>query len=319
MDGPAAVEPREAANESAGAGVIMVSRQMRELWAASPAMPEIPPVGDLPSVRRLRDLRTIERYPTLAGVAAEKVTCDGVNAIWYRPLHARPGRAILYIHGGAFIWSSAEGHCGVISRAAAACGVDALALDYGLAPEHPFPGPVDEAVRLYKWMLEAGYAPADLSMIGDSAGGGLVLSAMLALRAEGVPLPACGVIASAYADLTNSGESIDWVTMDPCVTREGLDACREAYLQGRDATDPLASPVFANLAGFPPLLVQVGSRERLLSDSLRVAAKADADGVEVKLEVYDGCVHLWHWWAPDAPETEAAMKSIGEFVRLHGR
>lgn len=297
----------------------MVSQQMRDLWAACPAMPEIPPAEELPAERRARDLRTIERYPILAGVAAEKVSCDGVKAIWYRPPDASPGRAVLYIHGGAFVWSSAEGHCGVISRVAAACGAGALALDYGLAPEHPFPGPVDEAVRLYRWMLESGYAPAAISVIGDSAGGGLVLSAMLALRSQGVPLPACGVISSAYADLTNSGESIDWVTMDPCVTREALEACREAYLQGRDPADPLASPVFANLAGLPPLLIQVGSRERLLSDSLRVAAKADADGVEVKLEVYDGCVHLWHWWAPDAPETAAAVKSISEFVRRHGR
>lgn len=295
----------------------MVSKQMRDLWATSPAMPEIPPVEDLPAERQARDRRTKAAFPILSGVEAERVTCDGVAAVWYRPSDARPGRALLYIHGGAFIWSSAEAHCGMISRVAAACGAETLALDYGLAPEHPFPGPLNEAVRLYKWMLGAGYAPESVAMVGDSAGGGLVLSAMLVLRAEGVPSPACGVIASAYADLTNSGESIDWVTMDPCVTRQGLDACREAYLQGHDASDQLASPVFADFGGFPPLLIQVGSRERLLSDSLRVAARADADGVAVTLEVYDGCVHLWHWWAPDAEETHRALGRIGEFVSAH--
>jgi acetyl esterase/lipase len=280
-------------------------------------MPAIPATEAPPAERRARDERTAARFPTVAGVATESVTCDGVAAVWYRPANARPGQALLYIHGGAFIWSSAEGHCGVISRVAAGCGVDALALDYGLAPEHPFPGPVDEAVRLYRWMLDAGYAPEAVAIVGDSAGGGLVLSTMLALRAAGVPPPACGVLTSAYADLTNSGESIDWVTRDPCVTREGLQACSEAYLQGHDPSDPLASPVFADFRGFPPLLVQVGSRERLLSDSLRVAARADADGVAVKLEVYDGCVHLWHWWAPDAPETAAAVESIAHFVHEH--
>jgi len=297
----------------------VVSKQMRDLWAASPVMPAIPPVEDLPAERNARDRRTIAAFPILDGVAAERVTCDGVAAVWYTPADAQKGRVLLYIHGGAFIWSSAEGHCGVISRVAAACCAKTLALDYGLAPENPFPGPLNEAVRLYKWMLDAGHAPGSVAMVGDSAGGGLVLSAMMRLRAEGVPLPACGVIASAYADLTNSGESIDWVTMDPCVTREGLEACREAYLQGHDAFDPFASPVFGDFEGFPPLLIQVGSRERLLSDSLRVAAKADANGVAVTLEVYDGCVHLWHWWAPHAPETHKAVGRIAEFVSVHAR
>lgn len=297
----------------------MVSKEMRDFWAICPAMPDIPPVTSLPAERQARDERTMQRYPVLAGVTPEEVRCNEVSAIWYRPDNARPDHAILYIHGGAFIWSSAAGHCGVISRVAAECRMDTLALDYGLAPEHAFPGPVEEGVRLYKWMLSSGYKPGAISLIGDSAGGGLVLSVLLVLKAEGLPLPACGVIASAYADLTNAGESIDWITKDPCVTREGLDACRDQYLQGHDAADPLASPIFGDFTGFPPLLVQVGSRERLLSDSLRVAAKADAAGVDVRLEVYDGCVHLWHWWVPDAPETATAMKSVGDFLSEHTR
>jgi epsilon-lactone hydrolase len=295
----------------------MVSRQMLDFWAVSPGMPEIPPIQDLPAARKQGNARMMATYPILPGVKTEAVICDGVSAVWYRPPTTKANRAILYIHGGAFIWGSGESHCGVISRVAAECGCDALALDYGLAPEHPFPGPVHEGVRLYKWMLSAGYHPDSISLVGDSAGGGLVLSVIVALKAEGVALPACAAIASAYADLTNTGETIDWVTKDPCVTREGLDACRAQYLQGHDPKDPLASPIFADLTGFPPVLVQVGSRERLMSDSTRFAAKADAAGVDVTLEVYDGCVHLWHWWVPDAPETAATIKSIGAFVALH--
>jgi epsilon-lactone hydrolase len=283
----------------------------------SPVMPGRIPVEDLAAARQAGVDRSKARYPVLSGVAMEKVTCDGVDAVWYRPPNAQPDRVILYVHGGAFMWSSAEGHCGVISRVAAQSRCDTLALDYKVAPFSPFPGQIEEGVALYMWILWAGISPGKIALVGDSCGGGLVLSIISALKREGVPLPACATISSAYADLTNRGESIDWVTMDPCVTREGLEICVDEYLQGHDPADPLASPLLADLADFPPLLIQAGSRERLLSDSTRLAAKADAAGVEVKLEIYDGCVHLWHWWVPDAPEAAAAIQSIGEFVLTH--
>jgi epsilon-lactone hydrolase len=298
----------------------MTSLQMLQFLNICPRMPKIPTREDLPARRALSAARTKEAYPPVPGVAMERVTCDGVAADWFRVADGRrSGPVVLYIHGGAFIWSSPEGHAGLISRLAVEANCDVLALDYGLAPEHAFPHQVHEGVSLYKWLLDAGHDARDIAVVGDSAGGGLVLSVMLVLRDAGVPLPACAALASALTDLTLSGESIDWVTTDPCVTREGLEACREQYLQGADPGAPLASPLLADLAGFPPLLIQVGSREQLLSDSTRLAARADAAGVPVKLEVYDGCVHLWHWWVPEAPEAAAAVESIAEWVATHTR
>jgi epsilon-lactone hydrolase len=297
----------------------MPSRQMTEFLARSPVMPGRMPTEDMAAARQAGIARSIERNPILPNVRMEKVTYDQVEAVWYRPPSSDADRAILYIHGGAFMWSSAEGHCGVISRVAAQSNCDTLALDYKVAPSNPFPSQIEEGVRLYRRLLQSGYAPGKVALVGDSCGGGLVISVIYALKLEGVPLPACASISSAYIDLTNQGESIDWVTADPCVSREGLDICLEQYLQGHDPADPLASPLFADLTGFPPTLIQVGSRERLLSDSTRFAAKADATGVDVKLEVYDGCVHLWHWWVPEAPEAQAAIDSIGDFVLTHTR
>jgi epsilon-lactone hydrolase len=297
----------------------MPSRQMTEFLARCPVMPGRMPTEDMAGARQAGIARSIERNPILPNVRMEKVTYDQVEAVWYRPQSSDADRAILYIHGGAFMWSSAEGHCGVISRVAAQSKCDTLALDYKVAPFNRFPSQIEEGVRLYRSLLQSGYAPGKVALVGDSCGGGLVLSVIYALRRDGIPLPACASISSAYIDLTNHGESIDWVTADPCVSREGLDICLEQYLEGHDPADPLASPLFADLAGFPPTLVQVGSRERLLSDSTRFAAKADATGVDVKLEVYDGCVHLWHWWVPEAPEAKAAIESIGEFVLTHTR
>lgn len=296
----------------------MTSPQMSQFLANCPGMPEIPSREELPARRELLGGQFIAAYPPVAQVTRERVTCDGVAADWFLPSDdARSDRVILYIHGGAFIWSSPEVHGGLISRIALTARCDVLALDYGLAPEHAFPLPVQEGVSLYKWLLGAGYAAPNIALAGDSAGGGLVLSVMLALRDEGVPLPACATLASALTDLTLSGESIDWVTRDPCVTREGLEACREHYLQGADPRGPLASPLLADFAGLPPLLIQVGSRERLMSDSTRLAARADAAQVPVKLEVYDGCVHLWHWWVPDAPEAAAAIASIADWIATY--
>ena len=269
--------------------------------------------------RQFRIDRTMGLYPGLPGVATESVVLDEVDAVWYRPPQAESGRVVLYIHGGGFMWSSALGHCGMISRVAAQSSCDVLALDYDVAPFSRFPVPVNEGVRLYRQLLTSGYAASKIAMVGDSCGGGLVMSVLSELKRLKLALPGCAAITSAYTDLTNRGESIDWVTLDPCVSREGLEVCATEYLQGHDPMDPLASPLHGDLSGLPPMLLQVGSREQLLSDSTRFAAKAEAQGVKVTLEVYDGCVHLWHWWAPDAPESKAALQRIGEFVRAYTR
>jgi acetyl esterase/lipase len=282
-------------------------------------MPKRMPVDSLAEARRKHAENYLSKFPILSNVTTERVTRAGVEAVWYLPASADKSRAILYFHGGGFMWCSAMSHGGVISRIADRARFKTLALDYKVAPFSPFPGPVKEGVSLYRSMLASGYEPGNIAFVGDSAGGNLVLSVMLALKQEGTPLPACAAITSAYLDLTHSGESIEWVRMDPCVSREGLEICAGQYLQGHDPADPLASPIFGDVTGFPPTLVQVGSREQLMSDSLRFVAKAETAGLACKLEVYEGCTHLWHWWVPDAPESAAAVNSIAEFVRAHTR
>jgi acetyl esterase/lipase len=294
----------------------MASREIEEFLPLCRRMPS-EPAADLVAAVAHANARSLAEYPADPRATIEPARCRDVDAVWYRPPEAVSGAAILYIHGGGFMWSSALAHGGLISRVALGSGVDTLALDYGLAPGNLFPGPVQEAVRLYRWLLAQGYDPAQIAFVGDSAGGGLVMATLHSLKAQGSPLPACAAISSAYLDLTHTGESLDWVTDDPCVHRAGLEVCRDTYLQGYDPHDPLASPLFGELAGFPPLLVQAGSREQLMSDSTRFAAKASAAGVKVRLEIYDGCVHLWHWWVPDAPETKAALESIATFVRAN--
>lgn len=282
-------------------------------------MPPKMPIEEIAAAQEAMIESCIQHWPGLPEVVQQRVMCDEVAAVWYRPPAAAPNRVILYVHGGGYVWGSAEDHVGIISRVAARSESNVLALDYKSAPTHPFPGPVNEAVALYQWLLKSDYVAQNIAVVGDSAGGGLALALIYALKCAGVPLPACAAVSSPYTDLTNSGESIDWVTKDRCVSREGLDACVEMYLQGHDPSDPLASPLHADLTGFPPTLLQVGSRERLLSDSTRFAAKLDAVGADVTLEVYDGCVHLWQWWVPDSDEAKAAIDSISEFVAQRTR
>lgn len=297
----------------------MPSREIVEFRARAWSMPKRMAREELAPARQKHIENYVSRYPLVQGVSTEKVARDGVDAVWYRPANADRSPAILYFHGGGFMWCSATSHGAVISRIADRSRRNTLALDYKVAPFSPFPGPVEEGVRLYRSMLASGYEPGNIAFVGDSAGGNLVVSVMLALQRDATPLPACAAISSAWLDLTISGESVEWNQLDPCVSREGLEICAENYLQGHDPADPLASPIFADLAGLPPTLVQVGSRERLLSDSLRYVARAEAAGLEAKLEVYEGCGHLWHWWVPDAPESAVAIESIAEFVRSHTR
>ena len=297
----------------------MASPEIEAFVKICRSMPTEPP-EDFNAARAFAIERAKREYPVRPDVRTERVSCNGVDAIWYRPSDPTRDHVILYMHGGGFRWGSAEGHGAVISNIAAEAGFDVLAVDYDVAPFNPFPGPVDQGVAAYRWLLAQGYDPSRIALAGDSAGGGLVMSILVALKGWwNAPLPAGAAITSSWLDLTNSGESMDWVTDDPCVHLPGLELCCEIYLQGQDPSDPLASPLFADLEGLPPLLVQVGSRECLLSDSTRLATRARAAGVEAKLEVYDGCMHLWHWWVPDAPESRKAIASIAKFVRAKTR
>jgi acetyl esterase/lipase len=191
-----------------------------------------------------------------------------------------------------------------------------LLLDYRLAPEHPFPAAVHDTVAAYQWLLACGTPPEQIVMGGDSSGGGLALAAMLWLREHALAVPAAGVLLSPWLDLALTGSSIQsHATIDPLVSQESLRLAASYYMGDADPKTPLASPVYADLRGLPPLLIQVGAHEVLLSDSTRLAEQARAVGVDVTIEVWDAMWHVWHAWAEVLPEGKQAIERIGTFIR----
>jgi acetyl esterase/lipase len=254
-------------------------------------------------------------FPLPGDVSVAPVEAGGVRAAWVAAPGARDDAAVLYLHGGGYILGSIETHKELCGRVARATGARVMPIDYRLAPEHPFPAAVEDAVAAYRWLLRQGLDPACLAIAGDSAGGGLTLATLVALRDAGERLPACAVCLSPYADLTGEGPDEDHG--DPLLTRDAIQTMAATYLQGADPRSPTASPVHASFASFPPLLIQVGTRERLLPDALRVAERARAAGVDVTLEKGEGLIHVWHLFGPDVPEARDAVERIGAFVRKH--
>ena len=202
---------------------------------------------------------------------------------------------------------------GRISRAAQA---RVLGLDYRLAPEHPFPAAVDDTLAGYRFLLEQGLVPERLAIAGDSAGGALTLAALIAGRDAGLPMAGAAVCLSPFLDLEGTGESIKTrADVDPIATPEVIDVWAKAYLAGADPRTPLANPLYADLAGLPPMLIEVGDHEVLLDDSTRLAERAQAAGVQVKLEVWPEMIHRWHSYASVLPEGQQAIDDIGTFIR----
>jgi epsilon-lactone hydrolase len=202
---------------------------------------------------------------------------------------------------------------GRISRAAQA---RVLGLNYRLAPEHPFPAAVDDALAGYRFLLVQGFAPSRIVVAGDSAGGALTLATLIAARDAGVALPAAAVCMSPWVDLEGTGESMKTrLHVDPVASPEGIGLLAQAYLAGKSPRTPLAAPLYADLKGLPPLLIQVGDHEVLLDDSTRIAERAKAAGVQVKLEVWPEMVHVWQLFASYLPEGQQAVDGIGAFIR----
>ena len=253
--------------------------------------------------------------PPVADVRCTPVDAGGVPAEWVVAAGARDDRAVLYLHGGGYCVGSINTHrqlAGDLSRAA---GARVLLIGYRLGPEHAFPAAVDDATRAYRYLLAA-VRPSQSAIAGDSAGGGLTVAALLALRDADVPLPAAGVCLSPWLDLTQSGASMQGkAALDPMVQRDRLQRMADAYLAGADPKSPLASPLFADLAGLPPLLVHVGTAETLLDDSTRFAERARAADVQVTLDVWDDMIHVWHAFASLLPEGRQAIERVGTYLR----
>ena len=249
-------------------------------------------------------------------IRVEQVDAGGVPAEWISIGTSEPHGVILYLHGGGYCICSVNTHRDLVARVARATGARALLIEYRLAPEHPFPAGLDDAVSAYRWLLAQGVSLARIVIGGDSAGGGLTAATLVALRDAGDPSPAGAFCISPWMDLVLEGESVtSKADAEPMVTRELLAMMAEAYAGAQDLREPLLSPVFAGLAGLPPMLVQVGTAEVLLDDSTRFAERAKAAGVDVTLEVWDEMIHVWHVYAEMLPEAQQAIDRIGEWVR----
>lgn len=251
-------------------------------------------------------------------VQVEDVEANGVPAEWVVAAGIEAERVILYLHGGGYVIGSPATHRGLAERLSRAAAARVLVIDYRLAPEHPFPAAVEDATAAYRWLLASGVKADEIVVAGDSAGGGLTVSTLVALRDAGQPLPAAGVCESPWVDMEGIGESMTTrAGLDPMVQREGLVGMANLYLNGTDPRTPLAAPLYADLHSLPPLLIQVGTSETLFDDSTRLAECAKAAGVEVTLEPWDDMIHVWQLFASVLPEGQKAVDRIGEFVRQH--
>lgn len=278
---------------------------------------KLPPSDSLTTAERRAQYERAEKvFPTPPEVKVERVSAPAAPAEWLRPPGAVAGRVVLYLHGGGYVIGSPRSHRHLAAAIASAAAASALLLDYRLAPEHPYPAAVDDATAAYRWLLDQGIAPEHVVIAGDSAGGGLTVATLLALREARVPLPAGGVCISPWVDLTCSGESYRTKAgVDPIVRQAGVAEMAQAYLGSASPRTPLASPLFADLRGLPPLLIHVGSDEVLLDDAVQLAARAKAAGVETTIEVWERMIHVWHWFLPMLDEAHAAVETIGRFTR----
>lgn len=237
---------------------------------------------------------------------------------WIEPQHPAPGRQprlIFYLHGGGYYFCSPATHRAITFGLASRAAATVFALDYRLAPEHPFPAALDDSVAAYRALLAAGTDPGSIVIAGDSAGGGLALATLVALRDAGERLPAGAVLFSPWADLSASGDSIvSNHGQDPMFAGPSIAKAAKLYLGDTPPTHPLASPVYADLRGLPPLFVQVGSTEVLLDDSVRIAGNARAAGVPTHLRVWPRMPHVWQIFAPFLPEARRALSEAADFV-----
>lgn len=254
-------------------------------------------------------------FPVAADIERTSVSAGGVPAEWIAAPNASPDRAILYLHGGGYVIGSIASHREMVSRLSRAASARVLAIDYRLVPEHPFPAAVDDATAAYRWLLAQGFDPSQLAVAGDSAGGGLTVAALVALRDAGDPLPAAAVCMSPWVDLEGLGDSMTAnAATDPMVQKDGLVRWAGAYLAGAHPRSPLAAPLHADLSGLSPLLIQVSTAETLYDDSTRLAERARSAGVAVTVDPWDEMIHVWQIFAAVLPEGQQAIERAGAFV-----
>jgi len=251
------------------------------------------------------------------GVVFTPADAFGVPGEWAEPAGVNAGSVVFYLHGGGYGIGSIASHRHLVAQLAHASGARGFSIDYRLAPEHKFPAAVEDAVAAARWLLRQGVRPERLVFAGDSAGGGLAIATCLALRDAGDPLPAALVCISPLTDLAKEGESMRTkIALDPMVNPDSSAAYALRYMgEHGDLKTPLASPLYADLKGLPPMQILVGTWETLLDDSTRIADRAQAAGVEVDLQVWDEMIHIWPYFADIIPEGKEAIARMGAYIR----
>jgi monoterpene epsilon-lactone hydrolase len=273
--------------------------------------------GDVVTLRAAFN-ELMSHVPVAPDVTQNPVAIGGVAALEVTIKGQPSGGVILYFHGGVYVIGTAEATVPLVSDLVRRTGTKAITLDYRLGPEHPYPAAVEDARAAYEGLLAQGVAPGQIALAGESAGGGLVVATLLALRDAGTPLPSCGFLMSPYVDLTLSGDTLaERESLDPVLSPIGLRTRVPDYVGRADAADPLISPIFGDLSGLPPLLIQVGSHEILLSDALRLAERAARSDVAVALEVTPGVPHVFQGFAGLLDEAGVALDRAADFVKTH--
>lgn len=273
------------------------------------------------SERRERLDEVGSTWPQASDVRCEAVDCDGVAGEWSQVSGSESSRVLLYFHGGGYCSGSIVSHRRLVSEAGRAARLRTLAIDYRRAPEHPFPAAHQDAMTAWRFLRRQGIAADRIVVGGDSAGGNLALALIDRLRGAGEQLPACAWLISPWTDLTMSGATLaSKDAVDPLIHHAYLEELAEAYAPAPiDRRDTLISPLFADLTGFPPILIQVGSAETLLADATRLAASAGAADVEVTLQIWPQMIHAWPMWNAALEDGRRALAQAGAFIRAHLR
>jgi monoterpene epsilon-lactone hydrolase len=277
------------------------------------------PVGWQERRQRLDEVGST--WPVAPDVQCEAIDCDGVAGEWSIVGGSEPSRVLLYFHGGGYCSGSILSHRRLVTEAGRAAGMRTLAIGYRLAPEHPYPAAHEDALAAWRFLRRQGLAASSIVVGGDSAGGNLTLGLINRLRAAEEELPACAWLLSPWTDLTMSGETLATKdAIDPLIHEAYLTELAEAYAPPPvDRRDPLISPLFADLAGFPPTLIQVGSAETLLADVTRLALAAGVADVDVTLQVWPHMIHAWPVWNAHLEDGRRALAEAGRFIRTHLR
>jgi monoterpene epsilon-lactone hydrolase len=285
---------------------------VRELLSSKPR-----PVGWPERRKRLDDVGSL--WPVADDVELAAVDVCGIPGEWSTAPGSDPSRVLLFLHGGGYCSGSILSHRRMVSEAGRAVGIRTLAVAYRLAPEHRFPAAFNDSLTAWRFLRNGGIRAARIAIGGDSAGAGLAVELINQLRDAHEELPACAWLVSPWTDLTMSGLSLaSKEAVDPIIHRGYLNELADAYLPaGMDRKDPRVSPLYADLRGFPPILIQVGSAETLLDDATRFAAAAGAVDVPVTLQIWPHMIHAWHLWNAHLEPARRALDSAGAFIRGH--